>query len=294
MKKILLIIVSMIFVVSCSKGNSTKGNVVAKVGDKTITQEDLQNEIKGLPPEAKAFFQGTEGTARFVDELINKELLYMEAKKRGFDKDKDFIRQVEEFKKLTLINYLLQKEIEAASKFSEKDVKEYYDKHKDEFSVYNQVRLSQIVVKTDEEVKKVYERLQKGEDFGKVAAELSQDRLSAKSGGDIGIFKKGEMLPELESAAFSLKKGSVSMPIKLKDKFHILKVTDAKGTVIEFEKVKNLISQRLLVEKQRAAFDKLLENLKKSYKIEKNKEVISKLNLIPEKPHPQMGIPEMK
>lgn len=294
MKKVLLIIISMVFVVSCSKGGSTKANVVAKVGDKIITQEDLQNEIKGIPPEARAFFQGTEGTARFVDELINKELLYLEAKKRGFDKDKDFLRQVEEFKKITLINHLLQKEIEAASKFSEKDVKDYYDKHKDEFTVYSQVRLSQIVVKTDDEAKKVYERLQKGEDFGKIAADISYDKLSAKSGGDIGVFKKGEMLPELENVAFSLKKGSVSMPVKLKDKIHILKVTDAKGNIIEFEKIRNLIEQRLLVEKQREAFDKLLENLKKSYKIEKNKEVISKLNLIPEKPHPQMQIPEMK
>lgn len=294
MKKVLLIIISMIFVASCSKGSSTKANVVAKVGDKIITKEDLQMEIKGIPLEARAFFQGTEGTARFVDEIINKELLYLEAKKRGFDKDKDFLRQVEEFKKLTLINHLLQKEIEAASKFSEKDVKDYYDKHKDEFTVYSQVRLSQIVVKTDDEAKKVYERLQKGEDFGKVAADLSHDKLSAKSGGDIGVFKKGEMLPELENVAFSLKKGSVSMPVKLKDKIHILKVTDGKGNVIEFEKVKNLIGQKLLVEKQRDAFDKLLENLKKNYKIEKNKEVISKLNLIPEKPHPQMQIPEMQ
>jgi peptidyl-prolyl cis-trans isomerase C len=294
MKKVLLIIISMILVVSCSKGSGTKGTVVAKIGDKTITQEDLQNEIKGIPAEARAFFQGPEGTARFVDELINKELLYLEAKKRGFDKDKDFLRRVEEFKKLTLINQLLQKEIEAASKFSEKDVKDYYDKHKDEFTVYNQVRLSQIVVKTDEEAKKVYERLQKGEDFGKIASDMSHDKSSAKSGGDIGVFKKGEMLPELENAAFSIKKGSVSMPIKLKDKIHILKVTDAKGSIMEFEKVKNLIGQRLLVEKQRAAFDQLLENLKKSYKIEKNNEAISKLNLIPEKPHPQMQIPEMK
>jgi parvulin-like peptidyl-prolyl isomerase len=294
MRKLLILIAALIFVVSCSKGSSTKGNVVAKVGNKTITQEELQAEIKALPAEAKAFFQGPEGTARFVDEIINKEMLYLEAQKRGLDKNKEFQKQVEEFKKLTLINQLLQKEIESASKVSDKDIKEYYDKHKDEFTINNQVRLSQIVVKTDEEVKKVYERIQKGEDFAKIASEMSHDKTSAKSGGDIGVFKKGEMIPELENVAFNLKKGSVSMPVKLKDRIHILKVTDAKGNVIEFEKVKNMIAQRVMVEKQREAFDKLLANLKKNYKIEKNKEAIAKLNLLPEKPHPQMQIPQMQ
>lgn len=293
MIKIFLLLVSIIFVASCTKGE-TKSNVIAKVGNKSITQADLQAEIQALPPEAKMFFQGPEGISRLVDEIINKELLYLEAKKRGLDKDKEFQRQLEEFKKLTLINQLLKKEMETASKISDKELKDYYDKNKDEFTINNQVRLSQIVVKTDEEAKKVYERIQKGEDFSKIASEMSQDKLSAKSGGDIGIFRKGEMIPELESVAFGLKKGDVSMPVRLKDKIHILKVTDAKGTVIEFEKVKGMIEQRVMVEKQREAFDKLLENLKKTYKIEKNKEAIAKLNMQSEKPHPQMQVPEMK
>jgi peptidyl-prolyl cis-trans isomerase C len=293
MRKIFLLLVSIIFVVSCTKGE-TKSNVIAKVGNKSITQDDLQTEMQALPPEAKMFFQGPEGISRLVDEIINKEMLYLEAKKRGLDKDKEFQRQLEEFKKLTLINQLLQKEMETASKISDKEIKDYYDKNKDEFTINNQVRLSQIVVKSDEEAKKVYERIQKGEDFSKIASEMSQDKLSAKSGGDIGIFRKGEMIPELESVAFGLKKGDVSMPVRLKDKIHILKVTDAKGTVIEFEKVKNMIEQRVMVEKQRETFDKLLENLKKTYKIEKNKEAIAKLNMQSEKPHPRMQVPEMK
>ncbi len=294
MKKFLLVAIAIIFVASCAKDSGTKGSTVVKVGGKTITQEDVQVEINALPDMAKAFFQGSEGVDRFVDELVKKEMLYLEAQKRGLSKNKDFQRQVEEFKKLTLINQLLEKEMAAASNITEQDMKDYYEKNKDEFTMNNQIRLSHIVVKTDGEAKQALERLQKGEDFAKVASVMSQDKASAKAGGDIGIFKRGEMIPELESAAFSLKKGAVSAPIRLKDGIHILKVTDTKGTLVEFEKVKGVIGQKIVAEKQQESFDKLLENLKKNYKVEKNKDAIAKIQIAPTQPHPPMQMPEMK
>jgi hypothetical protein len=67
----------------------------------------------------------------------------------------------------------------------------------------------------------------------------------------------------------------------LKDGIHILKVTDLKGTQVEFEKVKGMIHQRLVAEKQKASFDKFLEGLKKKYKTDINKDAVSKLNLAP-------------
>ncbi|MCL4457891.1 MAG: peptidylprolyl isomerase [Nitrospirae bacterium] len=281
MKKILVAFIAVVFVISCSKDGGLKGSYVAKVGGKTLTKEDVQAEMNTVPDMAKAFFQGTEGMGRFMDELVKKEMLYLEAQKRGLDKNKDFQKKVEEFKKITLINQLLEKEIEAASKFTDKDVKDYYDKHKEDFMVNSQMRLSHILVKTEEDAKKVYERLQKGEDFAKIASDASIDKATAKSGGDIGIFKKGDMRPELEDAAFRLKKGQVSMPIKLKDGIHIIKVIDAKGSVMEFEKVKGFVRQKMIAEKQRETFDKFIENLKKSYKIDINKDALSKLTFEP-------------
>jgi peptidyl-prolyl cis-trans isomerase C len=221
-----------------------------------------------------------------VDEIVKKELLYLEAKKRGLDKGDEFQKKVEDFKKFTLIQQLLEKEIEAASKPSDKEQKDYYDSHKDDFTVPNQVRISQIVLKNEDKAKMALEKLQKGEDFAKVSSELSADKNTAKSGGDLGFFKKGEMNPELENIAFRLKKGQISHPIKLKDGFHIIKVTDIKGTVAEFDKVKGILTQRLTAERQRDTFDKLIENLKKNYKIELNKDAITKLSASPKQEQP--------
>ncbi len=89
------------------------------------------------------------------------------------------------------------------------------------------------------------------------------------------------MKPELEDVAFRLKKGEISMPIRLKDGIHIIKVTDAKGAILDFDKVKGLIGQRLTAEKQREGFDKFIESLKKKHKIEINKDALAKINLAP-------------
>ncbi|MBZ0155457.1 MAG: peptidylprolyl isomerase [Alphaproteobacteria bacterium] len=277
MKKLFLLMIALVFAVSCTKGGGSKSDYVVKIDNTQISREDAQAEMNSLPDMARQFFSGPEGTSRFVDELVKKEMLYLEAKKRKMDQDKDFQRKLEEFKKITLINQLLEKEIEAASKITDKDVQAYYDSHKDDFMISSQVKISQILVKTEDDAKKVYERIKAGEDFAKVASEMSTDKGSAKAGGNIGSFKRGELAPELEETVFRLKKGEVGMPVKLKDGIHIIKVTDAKGTAVEFDKVKGLIGQKLTADKQKASFDTFIESLKKNYKVEINKEAVAKL-----------------
>lgn len=189
MKKFLVLVIALVFVASCSKGGGQKGDYVIKIDNTVISKEDMQQEMNSLPDMAKEFFQGPEGTTRFADELVKKEMLYLEAKKRGLDKNKDLLKKLEEFKKITLINQLLEKEIEATAKVNEKDIKDFYDSHKSEFTQNSQIRISHIVVKTEDDAKKAYDRIQKGEDFAKVATGMSIDKATAKSGGDLGSFK---------------------------------------------------------------------------------------------------------
>jgi peptidyl-prolyl cis-trans isomerase C len=281
MRKIFLSLMALIFIASCSKGGGIQGSYVVKIDGTTLTEDDVQAEINALPDAARQFFQGPEGAARLADELANKEMLYLEAKKKGLDKDKEFERRVEEFKKVTLINELLQKELGESSKVSEKEAQDYYDGHKDEFMMHNQIRLSQIVVPNESEAEKIIDRLKKGEDFAKIAAQVSTDKKSAKSGGDMGSFKQGELSPEIEQVAFRLKKEETSMPVTLKDGVHIFKVTDVKGNIVPFEKVKDMIVQSLTNRKQKDNFDKYLENLKKNYKVEINKDELAKLAITP-------------
>ncbi len=278
--KILLIAVFSIFILSaCAKDGKQKEGYVAKIDGVTITKEDVNEQMKMLPEIAIQHFQGPEGKTKFVDELVKKEMLYLEAKKKGMEKDKEFQKKLEEFKKITLINDLLDKEIEASPTVTEEDIKGYYEKNKEDFIINRQLRISHILVKTEEELNQVKERINKGDDFAKIASEMSADKASGKVGGDIGFIKKGELAPELENLLFTMRKGQVSSPVKVKDGYRIIKITDIKGNVVEYDKVKGLINQRLVAEKQRESFEKFMEKIKKNYKIEMNKDEIAKMTL---------------
>lgn len=281
MKKYVVLLFSLALLASCSQGVDSKkqGDVVAKIDSDVITTKDIEQEVSALPEFAREFFKGQDGMSKLVDELVKKELLYVEAKKRGLDKDEDFQRKFEEIKKNALITRLLEKEMKALPQVTDKEVKEYYDAHKDEFVQPTAVRLSQIVVKSEDDAKKVYDRLQKGEPFNKLAAEVSIDKTSAKAGGDLGMFKRGEMNQELEKVAFRLKKNQISMPVQLKDGIHILVATDIKGTALDFDKVKGGLSQQLMAKKQQDGLEKFIEGLKKNYKVEINKDNFAKIKL---------------
>ncbi len=276
---LILIVSVMLAFFACAKKEEQKGPFLAKVGKVKITQADLERELKNLPDFAQKIFEESGGKEKFLDELVKKELLYQEALKKGLDKDAKYLRKLEEFKKISLIGQLLEKEIESKTKVTEQEIKNYYDTHKEVFSPFSQIRVSLILVKTEEEAKNILERLKKGEDFAKLAMKSSIDPGSAKSGGDLGFLSKGQMTPELEAVAVRLKTGEISEPLKTKFGYQIIKVTGKKlGKVVEFEKVKSLISQHLSSEKQKEVFDSYIESLKKSYKIDINKEAISKLS----------------
>lgn len=87
-----------------------------------------------------------------------------------------------------------------------------------------QVWARQILVKDEAAAKQVEERLAKGEDFAAVAKEMSTDTGSAQKGGDLGWFGKGVMVPEFETAAFSLKVGEISQPVQSQFGFHVIQV----------------------------------------------------------------------
>ena len=285
MKRVAAVCILAVALVACSKKEAEqKGPYLAKIDNTTITQADFDREFKALPDYAQQIFTDAEGREKFLNEIVNKEILYKEAMKKGFDKSPEFKKKMEDFKKLTLVSEVFEKEIMAKSTVSDQDIKDYYDKNKESFVMATEIKASHILVKTEEEAQKVLARLKKGEKFEAIAKAVSLDTASAKNGGDVGFFKKGQMVPEFERAAASLKVGDISIPVKTQFGYHIIKVTDKKtGSPVEFEKVRDLISQKLSGEKQKEAFEAYIAELKKTYKVELNKDALSKPDTSPAK-----------
>lgn len=89
------------------------------------------------------------------------------------------------------------------------------------------VKASHLLVKTEEEAKKLKEEIANGKDFAQAAAEVSLCP-SGANGGDLGFFTKGQMVKEFEDAAFSMEVGQVSEPIKTQFGYHLIYLTDKK------------------------------------------------------------------
>ena len=123
----------------------------------------------------------------------------------------------------------------------EADVEKYYTEHASEFETPRQVRAAHLLVavaqtggseaedKARAKVADAIRRVKAGEDFGKVAGEISEDPGSKAKGGELGWVKKGEMVPQFEEALFGLKRGEVSAePVRTPFGYHAIKVFEIK------------------------------------------------------------------
>jgi peptidyl-prolyl cis-trans isomerase C len=283
-KRILALMFALALVVSCAKkGEENKtaaagGSYLIKINETALTKEDIEKELQGMPEEIRqAFLSDKAQLERFLEDYATKEMLHKEAVKKGIDKDKDFTKKIEYFKKITAIQMMLEKELAKKAEVTDKDIQEYYKKNKEQFKRPASYRMSHILVKTEAEAKKAEERVRKGEDFAKVAKEVSADKESAKNGGDIGELEKGNMPPEFDKAVQKMKKGDISAPVKTQFGYHIIKVADVKPeSYMEVTNVKENLRNVLAQEKQKEVFDAYLRDLKKSYKLDINKAEVEK------------------
>lgn len=247
-------------------------DVVANVNNEVITMKDVDERISKLPP----YYQNMvkDRKEELVEDMILEKILYEEAVKRGVQNDKEVKEMLEEAQRKIIISKFIKDEVEEKTKVQDKEVEEYYNAHKDEFSVPERWKASHILVKTEEEAAAVLDELSKGAAFDELAKTKSQDA-SAKNGGDLGYFTKGQMVPEFEEAVMKLEVGQISPAVKSQFGYHIIKLTDKKPAQIqELKDASAKIKNELLMKKKREAFDKLVADLRAKAKIKINKSLL--------------------
>lgn len=168
--------------------------------------------------------------------------------------------------------YLLaEKMIKPSIKVTEEEMKTYFEENKESFDQKEQVKASHILVEDEATAKKVKKELESGKDFAELAKEYSTDASNAAKGGDLGYFGKGEMAKEFEEAAFGMKVGEVSAPVKTDFGYHIIKVADKKAAkTAVFEDHKEEIKESLFDQKIQTEYPNWLEKKKADYKIKRN------------------------
>lgn len=198
-------------------------DVLAVVNGHKITRLDFDQRIQQYRPEARQWAAQNKG--RVMQELVTLELLAQEAKKQQLDQDPTIQTQLRLRTSDFLARLLVQKSVEEHANVTEDAISKHYEASKADYTVEEQVTASHILVKTEGEARAVLDELKQGKDFTEVAKARSIDP-SAPSGGSLGTFSRGRMVPSFEEAVFTLQKGEISGPVETEFGYHIIKVTD--------------------------------------------------------------------
>ncbi|NGY88195.1 hypothetical protein F6Y05_34835 [Bacillus megaterium] len=165
-------------------------------------------------------------------------------------------------KKQIELSLIQQKAVTAGVDKSEKKLKAYYEKHKEEFET---AKASHILVQDEKAANEIKKKLDDGGDFSKLAKEYSIDTATASNGGDLGEFKRGDMVTEFSDAAFTIKLNTISDVIKTDYGYHIIKVTERKQKT--YEQAKDQVEKAYLSEHAKSYQD-VIKKLKKDDEVE--------------------------
>jgi peptidyl-prolyl cis-trans isomerase C len=246
-------------------------NVLARVENIEITKQHLMNIIRSLPQQQMMEVSTVEGRKRLLDELVAGELFYLEAMSNNINEEEEFKKILEEANHNLLQRYAVQKLLEKVT-VNEEDMKKYYEENKESFVSAEEVRAKHILVKEEEEAKKVKEEIEAGKSFEEAAKEYSTCP-SKDKGGDLGFFSKGRMVPEFEKAAFELEIGELSDLVKTQFGYHLIVVEEKKESSIKtFDQVKEQIKQNLLRGEQTKVYTNKFNELKSKYSVEINED----------------------
>jgi foldase protein PrsA len=163
-------------------------------------------------------------------------------------------------------------------KITDKQIKDYYNANKDKYTEQpDKMHLAHILVKTKDEAQKVKARLDKGEDFAKVAKEVSQDTATKDKGGDLGFVNYNDSGYDAQfmAGAKALKEGAISNPVQSSFGYHIIKcIKKQEYPVKDFNKVKDEIKKQLESDQKSKLVSQKVQEWKKAASITKKEKNI--------------------
>jgi len=236
--------------------------VLATVNGKNITDEDLKIATEDLGASLPPQLDGKAREAYLLDFLIDGELVAQKAQADKLDQTSDFSKKLAYYREKLLMETLLSQVAKTA--LTDAAIKATYDEAAKAQKPETEVHARHILVPTDADAQAALKRVKGGEDFAKVAKEVSKD--PGSEGGDLGWFTKDRMVPEFADAAFKLEPGQISEPVKSAFGWHIIKVEGKRQkTFPPFDEVKEQVS-RYVVQK---AQSELVAQLRKGAKIDR-------------------------
>jgi peptidyl-prolyl cis-trans isomerase C len=231
--------------------------VVLTVGEQKITSAEFDLIIASLPVQYQANARGA-GRKQFADNLVRMILLSQEARRRKLDQTPSFKTQIM-FQNWNVLAGLAYDQLGKDATVEAADIQKYYDAHKGEFE---RIKARHILIRAQgsplpvrpgqkdlpeadalAKALEIRKKIEGGADFGEFARADSDDTTSGPLGGDLGFFGHNQMVPPFEEAAFAMKAGELSQPVKTPFGYHIIKVEERESKTVD--EMKSEIEKRL-------------------------------------------------
>jgi peptidyl-prolyl cis-trans isomerase C len=241
----------------------TQSKVLAVVKTREITTDEINAILRGMDPQQAAQYRSPEGLRRLLDEVVHRELLYLDAVDSGLEQEEAFQRMLEQTKENLLKEFAFRNLFDSIT-IEDAEARAYYREHKEDFMNPVSIKASHILLKDEARAHEVHKSIENGTTFEEAAKQHSDCE-----GQDLGYFEKGKMVQEFEDVAFSMAVGEVSKPVKSPFGSHIIKVYDRKiGKGREYVEVKKELSQFLLERKREQTYFGKIRNLQEKYPVE--------------------------
>ncbi|MEC9367061.1 MAG: peptidylprolyl isomerase [Pseudomonadota bacterium] len=239
--------------------NAADDTVIAKVDGVAITQADIDaaaaansTALAGMPEQQRR--------SELLAHILEHRLLSAAAEKESVSGKPSLDERMKYYKMRAQSDLYFESKIRDT--VTEAAARKLYDEQIGKVAPETEVRARHILVDKEDEIRDIAERVARGDDFAELAKEKSKDG-SAKDGGDLGYFTKGQMVEEFETAAFKLNKGDVSEPIKTQFGWHIIKLEDKRETSPPpFDEMKDRIIAFLIEQKSQEILGGLREKAK--------------------------------
>lgn len=242
--------------------------ILAKVGALTVTDVEVDDFLASLGPRGQSY-NNPEGRRIVLEQLIGNKLLLQDARRNLLEGEAEFRAELAKMKERLLISYAGNKII-ANVRVTDDEIREYYEENKEKFVADATVNASHILVDSEERANEILAEIKSGKISFEDAARANSSCPSSEQGGSLGDFGRGQMVPEFDSAVFSMEVGEISAaPVKTQFGYHLIKLnskTEAKPR--ELAEIKAELGEALLAQKRQKAYESKINQLKIVYPVD--------------------------
>ena len=237
--------------------------VVALVNGRAITQTEFDLRWGDLSKATRSRYEREGGKRKFLEELITRELLMQEARRRGLDQD-DMIRdKTQRYKEQLILDELLKDKLQSKVELTQAELNAYYERHASELLDPLKANVWVMLLPNVYAARDLEAQVNRGGNFAKFAQRYSLDDKTKAKGGDLGPYRKGLVAAEVDAAIHTLKLGMVSAPIKADNGYYLVMLTPLDEAIIQADLAKQeRLRQELLADKRRKQFDEVIADIR--------------------------------